>query len=62
MILFGTIHIITSLSCLLLLFAPHLEPALLNVLLLVYLFPQCDTVWYWSMKGIMKFRKRLPGV
>ncbi|HEY6408342.1 MAG TPA: UbiA family prenyltransferase, partial [Ktedonobacteraceae bacterium] len=51
MIFAGTVHIITSLSALLLAFAVYLGPRLLSILLVVYIIPLCSIAWHWSAKG-----------
>ncbi len=56
MIFVGTLHIIITLSSLLILFAPYLGSGLLRVLLVLYFLPLCSSkiLWDWLMRSINK--------
>ncbi len=50
LLLFGTLHIVISLNTLLLVFAPSIDPHVLSALLLAYLIPMCNIIWYWAIR------------
>src|SRR6266567_191435 len=60
MIAAGIVHIVLSLSTLLLSFAAYLGPRLLSILLIVYIIPLCSIAWDWSAKGIQRLKRRDP--
>lgn len=55
LLLFGTLHIVISLNTLLLVFAPSIDPHVLRALLLAYLIPMCNIIWYWATRVYNNF-------
>jgi 4-hydroxybenzoate polyprenyltransferase len=52
----GSLHLITLLSFILVVFAPYLQPKAVIALLIVYVLPMCTTVYRWPVKVAKKLR------